>query len=245
MVIAAPPPVDPAGQVMTFEQQVDLDCLTLAKALQGLPAPPLGKRNADAMVRVFSDRLMQSDPSRNWAAITPEGSSVMYGWFMGQLQSCPARVKQPSVLPLLGEDSVRSSVWLDADDAQLLAKIEDGPKGYRLVVDCVRGCIPRTRYVQDISDSPISLFRLGDGDDLLFSIWAGGSAYRVRVWKLSRGGVVQLLKASSRGRPDFVSTDDGAPAVRTYEADSGLQDPHPMTWEYRNGNFTRGSENRR
>jgi hypothetical protein len=42
-----------------------------------------------------------------------------------------------------------------------------------------------------------------------------------------------------------VSTDDGAPAVRTYEADSGVQDPHPLTWEYRNGNFTRGSENRR
>jgi len=243
MLIAAPLPLDPAGQMMSFEQQVDLDCLTFAKALQGLPSPPLG--NGDTMVRVFSDRLTRSDASKNWAASTNNGSSVRYGWFMGQLQWCPTRLKRPSARPPLSEDSVKASVWLDADEAQLLAKIEVGPRGYRLVVDCVRGCIPRTRYVQDIEDTPISLFRLWDRDDLVFSVWSGGSAYRVRVWKLSKGGAVQLLEASSRARPDFVSASDGSVAVRTYEAESGVQAPNPVTWEYRNGNFTRGTENRR
>jgi hypothetical protein len=229
---------------MTVEQQADLDCLTFAKALGSLPSESVARRDADAMVRVFTVRLVHSDAAREWASLAGDGSSVTYGWFMGQMDRCRDRLKRPLAGLPLSDDRVRASVWLDADQAQLLAKVEDGPRGYRLIVDCVRGCIPRTRYVQDVSDSPISLFRLWDGDDLLFSVWAGGSAYRVRVWKVSRGAVVELLEASSRGRPDISSAVDGAPTVRTYEADGGTQPTNAVTWEYRDGAFTRAKADR-
>jgi len=237
----APPPPDPSGQVMTVEQQADLDCLIFAKALKDQPPSPR-RLDAEAMERAYLDRLHQSDGSRDWASLANDGASVRYGWFMGQMGWCPTRLKRPTTRPPPSEESARATVWLDADQAQFLAKIEDGPKGYRFVVDCVRGCIPRTRYVQDVSDAPISLFRLWDGDDLLFSVWAGGSAYRVRAWQVSRGKVIQLLEASSRRRPDLVSAPDGAPAVRIYEADSGVQVPAPVTWAYRKGAFTRDQE---
>lgn len=236
MMMTAPPP-EPSGQVMTVEQQADFDCLIFAKALKDGP-PSLLRLDAEGMERAFLGRLRQSNGSTDWASLANDGASVRYGWFMDQMHWCPTRVKRPSARPPTSDESARATVWLDADQAQFLAKIEDGPKGYRLVVDCVRGCIPRTRYVQDVSDTPISLFRLWDGDDLLYSVWAGGSAYRVRAWQVTRGKVIQLLKASSRGRPDFVSAPDGAPVVRTYEADSGVQVPATVAWVYRNGAFT-------
>lgn len=243
MMMIAPLP-DPPGQVMTMEQQADLDCLIFAKALKDQP-PSLPKSDAEAMERAFLDRLHESNGARDWASLANDGASVRYGWFMGQMSWCPTRLKRPTARPPSSEESARATVWLDVDQAQFLAKIADGPKGYRLIVDCVRGCIPRTRYVQDVPDAPISLFRLWDGDDLLFSVWAGGSAYRVRAWQVSRGKITQLLEASSRGRPDFLSAPDGTPVVRTYEADSGDQAPAPVAWAFRNGTFTRDREGSR
>lgn len=235
MITAAPPPAPP-GHLMTIEEQVDLDCLTFAKALQGSALPLRGKDQAGAMVREFSDRLTKSDPRRDWQALTIDPDSIVYGWFMGQSTFCPERLKRPSVQP---QESLWASVQFEVGRVEWLAKVDDGPRGYRLVVDCLRGCLPRTRYVESVPDNPISLFRLWDGDDLLLSVWSGGSTYRVRAWKVGARGVVPMLEASSRSRPDFLSATDGAPVVRTYEADSGVGPRTPVTWEYRDGAFSR------
>lgn len=238
MITAAPPP-EPPGQVMTVEQHLDLDCLTFAKTLQASPAPLPGKAQADAMARAFSDRLAKSDPRRDWNALTTEADAVLYGWFMGHSTSCPERLKRPSARPRDSLESAWASVRLGGDGVEWLAKVDDGPSGYRLVVDCLRGCLPATRYVENVPDSPISLFRLWDGDDLLLSVWAGGSTYRVRAWKVGASGIVPVLEASSRSRPDFLSAADGAPTVRTHEADSGIGPRSPVLWEYRDGAFHR------
>lgn len=239
------PPPEPPGQVMTVEQQADLDCLTLARGLDGRPSPLFGKVDPERMTRVFSDRLRRSDSSRDWTSLAGDGSAVRFGWYLGHVDACAVRLNQPTAHPRLRPESVRASVWLDAHEAQWHATIEDAPKGYRFIVDCVRGCIPPMRYVQDIGDAPISLFRPWDGDDLVYSIWAGGSAYRVRVWKVSLGGVSQVLDASSRGRPDILSAADGTPVVRTYEAESGVGPRSPVAWEYRGGVFIKDPQESR
>jgi len=241
MFVAALAHPQTTTQPITVQQQADLDCLSLARAIKASPKPLPDHRQANRMARVFSDRLKRSDPARDWASLAEPPSSAAYGWFMAEVPACQARVKEPSRIPTLGPDSVRASLWVDDNQANLLVQVQDGPRGYRFVVDCVRGCIPAMRYTQGVEDYPISLFRTWDGDDLVYSVWAGGSAYRVRVWRVTRTGVTQVLEASSRGRPDFMSSGDGSPEVRTYEADSGVDTPKPVTWEYRGQTFSRVS----
>jgi dipeptidyl aminopeptidase/acylaminoacyl peptidase len=84
-------------------------------------------------------------------------------------------------------------------------------------------------------------FRLGlfsrDQDDLVFSLWSGGSSYRVRVWQVSDAGVRKVAELPSRGRPDFLTDDAGRSAIRTYEADSGVEPFKPTLWSFVKGRF--------
>ena len=164
-------------------------------------------------------------------------SETLYGWFMTETLLCKARLRSQNA-------SFASKPWgsmrvTDRERSDLRVEIQDGPVGYRFVVDCVRGCLATSRYLQDISDSPIGMFKLWDGDDLVYSIWAGGSAYRVRVWAVTARGVSQVLEASSRARPDFLSGPDGAPEIRTFEADGGTQPQRQVLWRFRAGTFAK------
>jgi|EndMetStandDraft_2_1072991.scaffolds.fasta_scaffold49395_1 hypothetical protein len=237
MVIDAPPPI--SAPPITAQQLADLDCLGVALAMKAeqKAQPPGG--DADAMVRVYSERLRASDPARNWTAETVPPSEITYGWFMGSVRDCGARLTSPSRLPSPSPESIRASLWVRHDLADFSVQAREGPEGYRLVADCVRGCRPQVSYVQSIQDSPISLFRLWDGDDLVYSVWAGGSAYRVRVWRLSRAGMTQLLEVTSRARPDFLTGSDGTAEIRTYEAEGGTQPTHPVVWRYRDGKYSK------
>lgn len=241
MFVAALAQWQPAAHFMTVQQQADLDCLSIAGSIKALSKPLPGHLSADRMLRVFSDRLKRSDPTRDWASLAEPPSSVEYGWFMAEVPTCEARIKEPYRISSHMPEGVRASLWVNADQANLLVQIQDGPRGYRFIVECVRGCIPPTQYTQMIGDAPISLFRTWDGDDLVYSVWAGGSAYRVRVWRVTRARVTQVLEASSRARPDFMTSTDGSPEVRTYEADGGVDIPSPVVWEYHGGTFSRAS----
>lgn len=238
MFVATPPPITVVLDAATADQQADLDCLSLAYGLRSPPTALLNKGEADRMARIYLDRLKRSDPTKRWASLTASPSSIAFGWFVSRLGNCRARLEGLSRRPIKAADDTRASLWVLEDEAQLHVWVEDAPSGYRLVVDCVRGCRPRVRYSQNVDDTPISLFRLWDGDDLVYSVWSGGVAYRVRVWKVNHLGVSEVLEASSRGRPDFVSSADGAPQIRTYEAD-GAGPMQTVQWEYRAGGFSR------
>ncbi|MCR5877738.1 hypothetical protein [Phenylobacterium sp. J367] len=93
--------------------------------------------------------------------------------------------------------------------------------------------------MQDVGDAPLGLFQLMDGDDLVYSTWASGSAYRVRVWSVRGGHLAQVLEASTRDRPEFVTGRDGAPEVRTTEADGGTQPRRTVVWRYDGAAFQR------
>lgn len=235
MYVAFEAPAEARAPQITAEQQADLDCLSVAVALKAAAggSQPLAER----LRKTYLGRLQRSDPALDWSSLAIPASETQYGWFMAQTLQCQAQLRSPGTS--LAGKPWGSMLVTDQQTAELRAEIQYGPVGYRFVVDCVPGCLSAGRYSQDISDSPIGLFKLWDGDDLVYSIWAGGSAYRVRVWAVTARGVSQVLEASSRGRPDFLSGPDGAPEIRTYEADGGTQPQRPVLWRYRAGTFAK------
>lgn len=221
---------------VTAEQQADLDCLGVGLAMKDMTPRARSSPRAERIVRVYLNRLRESDGARDWKAQVPSAATMVYGWFMGQMQECAAGTETSRHVPRAPWASLR---FTDDDLVQFRAEIQDGPEGYRAVIDCLNHCPVSIRYLQDIGDTPLGLFRRWDGDDLVYSIWAGGSAYRVRVWAVTSHGVSQVLDVASRGRPDFLSARDGESLVRTYEADGGAQPERIVTWRYRSGRFSR------
>jgi hypothetical protein len=239
MFIAIPTLSEASAPLISSQQQTDLDCLSVGGAIKGLSKGSRHNVDAERLVRVYLGRLQRSDRSRDWKSLVTPPSAMRYGWFMGQIGECRAHLKGSSKATAAPAETKASLRVVDGEMAELQIQIQDGPSGYRLVIDCVRGCSGPIRYSQDISDTPIGLFKLWDGDNLVYSIWAGGSAYRVRAWSVSGHGVSQVLEASSRGRPDFLSGADGEPTIRTYEAEGGTQSRQPALWQYREGKFSR------
>jgi hypothetical protein len=108
--------------------------------------------------------------------------------------------------------------------------------GYNIRIRCVSACAQPIDFRESIADVPMGLFTR-DQDDLVFSLWSGGSAYRVRVWQVSDSGVRKVAELSSRGRPDFLTDNAGRPAIRTYEADSGVDPFKPVLRSFIRGRF--------
>jgi hypothetical protein len=108
--------------------------------------------------------------------------------------------------------------------------------GYDIRIRCVSACDHPVDFHEPIDDVPMGLFTR-DQDDLLFSLWGGGSAYRVRVWKVGDSGVRKVVELSSRGRPDFLTDDMGRSAIRTYEGSSGAGPLKPVLRSFIRGHF--------
>lgn len=108
--------------------------------------------------------------------------------------------------------------------------------GYDIRIRCVSACDHLTNFHESIGDVPMGLFTRNQ-DELVFSLWSGGSAYRVLVWKVSDSGVRKVAELSSRGRPDFLTDNMGRPAIRTYEADSGVEPFKPVLRSFVRGRF--------
>jgi hypothetical protein len=137
-----------------------------------------------------------------------------------------------------------SSLRVTTDDGVFSAIVEERREaGYDVEITCVSGCPRATSLRASVDDSPLGLFTR-DQDDLLFSTWSAGSAYRVRVWALDRSGIVEVAELSSRGRPAFTSDRFGHATIRTFESESGVTPFRPVLWTYRKGAFIRRDEGR-
>lgn len=110
--------------------------------------------------------------------------------------------------------------------------------GYQITIDCIERCARPVHYEETTGDTPLGLFSR-DQNDLIFSIWSGGSSYRVLVWSLAGNTVRKIAELSSRGRPDFMTVPDGAPVVQTYEGDSGTTALHRVRWVLANDRLQR------
>jgi hypothetical protein len=133
-----------------------------------------------------------------------------------------------------------ASLRVDANQATFLVTIEeDHSHGYQVQIKCVAKCSRQIIYRESIGDSPMGLFCNDNG--LIFSSWAGGSAYRVRVWRVTDHEIKKIGELASWHRPpEFMTDRFGRPVVRTYEGgfDFALS-LRPVSWIYKNGRFLR------
>jgi hypothetical protein len=113
---------------------------------------------------------------------------------------------------------------------------ENARTGYDLRIRCVSACGQPVDVHEPVDDVLMGLFTR-DQDELVFSWWSGGSAYRVRVWQVSDWGVRKVAELSSRGRPDFLTDEMGRPAIRTYEADRGVNPLKSVLRSFIRGRF--------
>jgi hypothetical protein len=118
----------------------------------------------------------------------------------------------------------------------------DSSAGYQITIDCVEGCKTPIHYRETASDSPLGLFSR-DQYGLIFSIWSGGSAYRVLVWSVADDSVRKVAELSSRGRPDFTTGPNGTPRILAHEADSDGISLHSVCWSFVNTGFVRSGTN--
>ncbi|QYE34084.1 hypothetical protein KZX46_14950 [Polymorphobacter sp. PAMC 29334] len=111
-----------------------------------------------------------------------------------------------------------------------------------LHIDCIAACRSAVHFTEAVDDVPLGLFRLWDGDNLVFTTWGGGSVYRVRAYAINARGVRKVLEAASRGAPAFTTATDGTTVVGTTER--GDRDPpsaplHRVSWTWRHDHFVR------
>jgi len=143
-----------------------------------------------------------------------------------------------------GQPTPVASLRVEAEQATFLATTEeDRVHGYKIQIKCVAKCSHAISYSEPIDDSPMGLFY--DENGLLYSKWVGGSAYRVRVWRLTDKGVRKVGEFASWHRePDFTSDKLGRPTIRVYEGgfDFALT-LRPVLWTYIHGRFIRQRRN--
>jgi hypothetical protein len=96
-------------------------------------------------------------------------------------------------------------------------------------------------YSETVGDTPLGLFSR-DQDDLILSLWAGGSAYHVRVWSIADGQVRKIAELSSRGRPEFLNAPDGGTMIRTFEAESDVAALQEVNWTFTAERFVRSDD---
>lgn len=108
--------------------------------------------------------------------------------------------------------------------------------GYEIRIRCVAACDLPIDFHEPIDDVPMGLFTR-DQDELVFSLWSGGSAYRVRIWQVGDRAVRKVAELSSRGRPDFLTDEAGRAAIRTYEADGSVDPMKPVLRSFVRGRF--------
>ena len=117
--------------------------------------------------------------------------------------------------PAISAEQVFASLRVGAGDATFEAKVvADERAGYRLRIRCVEACSQPVDYHLD-TETPLGLFQLSDADDLLMSTWVSGSAYRVRVHRLTLQGVSMVLDAPTLGAPSILSNGNGWRVVTT------------------------------
>lgn len=116
------------------------------------------------------------------------------------------------------------------------------PVGRRLTIDCVAGCTRKVHYVEAVGDTSLGLFQPFDAQPIVLSVWAGGSAYHVRGYRLTADGVTRVLDAATRSAPGVRVDQSGAIVVTTTERNETAAPndaPTRIEWTLRGTSFVR------
>lgn len=147
-----------------------------------------------------------------------------------------------STVPAALPEPVAASLHVDDGRTAFAATVTpDDRAGYRIAIHCTGQCSNPASYSETVGDTPQGLFSR-DQDDLILSLWSGGSAYRVRVWSIADGKIRKIAELSSRARPEFLNAPDGGTMIRTYEAESGIAALHGVDWTFTAGRFARSDD---
>lgn len=76
------------------------------------------------------------------------------------------------------------------------------------------------------------------------SVWAGGSVYHVRAYRLTAAKIDRVLDVATRSAPSFRLAPDGAIQVGTTERRDDRAGPlavRNVSWTWRQGHFARGN----
>ena len=132
-----------------------------------------------------------------------------------------------------------AALRVDGDVSTFVVQVTGGlPDGYQIAIDCTEKCARPVHCRETTSDTPLGLFSR-DQNDLVFSTWSGGSAYRVMVWSVARDTVRKVVELSSRGTPNFLSDPHGRPTIETYEGESVAARLSRVRWTFVKGHFVR------
>lgn len=106
---------------------------------------------------------------------------------------------------------------LTVDDRELEATVAlaSADAAHRFTVRCTARCGSFRDYGEDVASAPVSIHVPSDADDLIYTTWGGGSAYRVKVYAVTAAGVRQVLDEGTLGLPDFLTDAAGRFVVRT------------------------------
>jgi hypothetical protein len=69
------------------------------------------------------------------------------------------------------------------------------------------------RFTEDVDDVPLGTFRLWDGTSQFVTIWAGATAYWVRIYNVGPNGVEKVLEKATKSAPQFGFAADNSPVV--------------------------------
>ncbi len=139
-----------------------------------------------------------------------------------------------------GELLAQLRVLLDGPE-MVVAVRDRTPEARVFSVDCVANCAARVRFEEAGEGYPLGLYQPSDSQPIVLSVWATGSAYRVRAHRLAAGGVTRVLDAATLGLPDIRVAANGI-EVRTTERRterSARDAARTILWTWRGGRFVR------
>ena len=132
---------------------------------------------------------------------------------------------------------------VDLDGPVMLVAVRDSlASGRELAIDCIAKCTRPIRYREAVADVPLGVFQPFDAEPVVVSLWAGGSAYHVRAYRLAVDGVTRVLDTATRSAPTVGVDAAGAIAVTTTERqdDAGADAPlRTISWSWRGDRFVR------
>ncbi len=109
-----------------------------------------------------------------------------------------------------------------------------------LTIACVAGCARPIHVREEINDPPLGLLSL-DGSELVYSLWATGCCYVVRVWRVTPTNVEMIFEKGSRGVPSVRTFPDVSIETYMRPTDERGRDVSTklerIAWAYEAGKF--------
>lgn len=127
-------------------------------------------------------------------------------------------------LPVRAEEAAPlATLHLAADHGTFLVKVskleEAKSSGEKVLIKCIEECRQPVSYEEIVDGNILGVFELLDIGDIIFSTWADGDDYVVRVYKIGSASVTKIFDEHTVLPPDFINVASPGLIVRTSEFD--------------------------